>query len=85
LHRSQADCLAAEDIEMMHIRAICLGKIALGGSDGAWSTGHKIQRMPLGERELVVVKDLSELRAEESGELLSQMAADVTEPGAKRV
>lgn len=59
--------------------------LALGGPEAAWSTGQKVQRMPLAERELVVVKDLSELRTEESGELLSQIAADVTEPGAKRV
>ena len=59
--------------------------LTLGGSDAAWNTGQKVQRMPLGERELVVVKDLSELRAEESNELLSQMATDVTDPGAKRV
>lgn len=59
--------------------------LALGGSDAAWNTGQKVQRLPIGERELVVVKDLSELRTDESNELLPQMAADVTEPGAKRV
>ncbi|MDA8232166.1 MAG: hypothetical protein M0006_12585 [Magnetospirillum sp.] len=52
--------------------------VRLGGSDATWSTGDKIQRCQLGPRELVVVKDLSELRAEESASLLSDMARDVT-------
>jgi hypothetical protein len=36
--------------------------LALGGSDVEWNTGKKVQRLPIGHRELVVVKDLSELR-----------------------
>lgn len=57
----------------------------LGGSDAAWNTGQKIQRLPLGARELVVVKDLSELRAEESAALLADMSQDVTQPAPGRV
>ena len=37
--------------------------------------GEKIQTLALGGRELVVVKDLSELRAEESSPLLKEMAS----------
>jgi hypothetical protein len=52
--------------------------IRLGGSDTTWNTGDKIQRLQLGPHELVVVKDLSELRLEESAALLCEMARDVT-------
>jgi hypothetical protein len=51
--------------------------IRLGGSEEDWLRGHKIQRLKLNGRELIVVKDLSELRAEESADLLKQMALDV--------
>ncbi len=57
----------------------------LGGSDSEWNTGKKVQRLPVGSRELVVVKDLSELRLEESAPLLELMAVDVTEPNPERV
>lgn len=59
--------------------------VRLGGSDTTWNTGDKIQRLQLGPRELVIVKDLSELRAEESASLLSEMARDVTCPEPKRI
>jgi hypothetical protein len=59
--------------------------LALGGSATAWNAGKKVQRLPVGNREFVVVKDLSELRGDESDELLTQMAPDVIDPGAKRV
>lgn len=59
--------------------------LALGGSDAEWNTGRKVQRMALGPRELVVVKDLSELRADESAELLEKMATDVVMPTPERV
>ena len=59
--------------------------VRLGGSDAAWNIGQKIQRLPLGARELVAVKDLSELRAEESAALLADMAEDVTQPAPRRV
>lgn len=72
----------AGDGKTYHCRAAWL---ALGGSEGAWNEGLKVQRMPLGQRELLVVKDLSELRAEESAELLANMAEDVTRPTADRL
>ena len=59
--------------------------VRLGGSDTTWNTGDKIQRLQLGLRELVIVKDLSELRAEESASLLSDMAQDVICPEPERI
>jgi hypothetical protein len=58
--------------------------LALGGSESDWNAGHKIQRLALGGRELVVVKDLGELRAEESAKLLMAMADDVVRPSPHR-
>jgi hypothetical protein len=58
---------------------------SLGGADADWDTGRKVQRLPLGAREFVVVKDLSELRADESASLLETMAADVCSPTPERV
>ena len=72
----------AGDGKTYHCREVWL---RLGGSDTAWNTGQKIQRLQLGNRELVVVKDLSELRAEESAALLADMAQDVTHPRPERV
>jgi hypothetical protein len=59
--------------------------LRLGGSDPAWNAGLKVQRLPLGGRELIVVKDLSELRDEESASLLVDMAQDVTRLAPERV
>lgn len=59
--------------------------VRLGGSDSTWNTGDKVQRLQVGPRELVVVKDLSELRAEESAALLADMARDVTCPAPERI
>ena len=59
--------------------------VRLGGSDTTWNTGEKVQRLQLGARELVVVKDLSELRAEESASLLAGMARDVICPKPERI
>ena len=59
--------------------------LRLGGDEKAWLLGKKVQTLSLGERELVVVKDLSELLAEESTPLLKEMAEDVASPTAKRV
>src|SRR5690349_9999462 len=44
--------------------------LQLGGSEADWNTGRKVQNLVLGNRDLVVVKDLSELRAEESAIVL---------------
>ena len=57
----------------------------LGGSESEWNRGLKVQSLAVGAHELVIVKDLSELRAEESAELLTVMAEDVTRPSAERI
>jgi len=80
--RSEILTGTAGDGKTYHCREAWL---RLGGSDTAWNTGQKIQRLPLGSRELVVVKDLSELRAEESAALLADMAQDVTQTAPGRV
>lgn len=59
--------------------------IQLGGSEDLWNAGHKVQRLLRGPREILVVKDLSELRAEESGALLADMAEQVARPIPQRV
>lgn len=59
--------------------------IRLGGSEDLWNAGQKVQRLVRGSREIVVVKDLSELRAEESGALLADMAEQVAHPAPARV
>jgi hypothetical protein len=56
----------------------------LGGSETDWNTARKVQRLQLAGPELIVVKDLSELRAEESAILLEQMASDVATPSPER-
>jgi hypothetical protein len=72
----------AGDGKTYHCREIWL---QLGGSEADWNTGRKVQNLALGNRDLVVVKDLSELRAEESAILLEAMAADVSTPSSTRL
>lgn len=59
--------------------------VALGGSDKEWNRGDKIQTMQMGSRHLVVVKDLSELKAEEGEQFMTGFAADVTAAHPERV
>lgn len=58
---------------------------ALGGSPVEWNRGAKVQRLPLGRRELVIVKDLSELLPEESSPILERMSAEVGAPDPERI
>jgi hypothetical protein len=58
---------------------------ALGGSLDDWNAGAKVQRLPIGSRELVVVKDLSELSDDEGGAVVRRFATDVIDPNAQRV
>ena len=53
---------------------------ALGGDEVTWNKGAKIQRLAIGKRTLVIIKDLSELRDEESAELIGCVARDVVQP-----
>lgn len=59
--------------------------LALGGEENEWLKGEHVQTLKLNSLDLVVVKDLSEMQAQDSVKLLQQMAADVVRPDAKRV
>ena len=67
----------AGDGKTYHCREVW---IELGGNPDAWNQGEKVQRLNLTDgRTLVVVKDLSELRDDESGALISRLAADIAD------
>lgn len=51
---------------------------ALGGDPAVWNDGAKVQTLSIGGRSLVIVKDLSELRDDESAALIANFARDVT-------
>lgn len=72
----------AGDGKTYHCRRVWL---ELGGTIEDWNGGEKIQRLTLGARQLIVVKDLSELRSDESKPLIEQMAWDVADPNSPRV
>jgi len=50
---------------------------AFGGSAEDWQNDSKIQRLILGDRQLIVIKDLSELTLEEKQSLLPQIATAI--------
>lgn len=54
----------------------------LGGDPVVWSGGEKVQTLTIGSRSLVIVKDLSELRDDESATLIAAFARDVADPQA---
>lgn len=54
----------------------------LGGDAGVWNAGAKVQTLAIGGRSLVIVKDLSELRDDESATLIADFARDVADPNA---
>ncbi len=54
----------------------------LAGDPAIWNEGAKVQTLPLGSRSLVIVKDLSELRDDESVDLIEAFAHDVANPHA---
>lgn len=67
----------AGDGKTYHCREVW---IELGGGPDAWNQGEKVQRLNLADgRTLVVVKDLSELRDDESGALISRLATDISD------
>jgi hypothetical protein len=72
----------AGDGKTYHCREVWM---ALGGTAADWNRGDKVQTLTLNSRELFIIKDLSELRAEESAEILERMAADVFETDPPRV
>lgn len=67
----------AGDGKTYHCRAVWL---ALGGNDEDWDEGDKIQSLSIGERTLVIVKDLSELGELESDALIRQLGTDIVDP-----
>jgi hypothetical protein len=56
---------------------------ALGGDEAIWNKGAKIHKLLVSGRTLVIVKDLSELRDEESAELIAAVARDVAHPSSE--
>jgi hypothetical protein len=55
---------------------------ALGGEDETWNNSDKIKTVSLGARALTIVKDLSELKDDESSTLVESFARDVLNPDA---
>ncbi|MBP7339333.1 MAG: hypothetical protein KBA48_26215 [Niveispirillum sp.] len=72
----------AGDGKTYHCREVWKG---LGGDEATWNRGAKIQNIMVGTRTLVIVKDLSELKDDESAELIEAVARDVVDPDASRV
>ena len=72
----------AGDGKTYHCREVWM---ALGGSAADWNRGETIQRLTVNAREFIIIKDLSELRLEQSAAILERMAADVTEANPSRV
>ena len=64
----------AGDGKTYHCREVW---VALGGDPATWNKGAKVQTLAVGSRTLVIVKDMSELRDEESAQLISDFARDV--------
>lgn len=56
---------------------------ALGGDAEIWDQGAKVQKIEIGDNSLVVVKDLSELKDAEGGDLIVKFAQDATSPDAR--
>lgn len=57
----------------------------LGGDAELWNQGAKLHRIAVGDRTLIIVKDLSELKDDEGGELIEAFAADVVSYDTKTV
>lgn len=70
----------AGDGKTYHCRAVWS---ALGGDTEIWNQDSKIKTLIIGENKLVVVKDLSELRDDESLSLITDFAQDIINPEAK--
>jgi hypothetical protein len=72
----------AGDGKTYHCREVW---VRLGGSEAQWNEGHKVQSLPLAERTLVIVKDLSELSDTDGAQLIQNIAADVADEASSRV
>ncbi|PYD74810.1 hypothetical protein [Novacetimonas pomaceti] len=67
----------AGDGKTYHCREVW---IALGGDPATWNKGDKIQTLHLDSREVVIVKDLSELQQVQSNTLIPRFACDALNP-----
>jgi hypothetical protein len=56
--------------------------LACGGSEAEWNGKSKVKSVSFDGRELIVIKDLSELDADVSAQLLTQMAESLATPDA---
>lgn len=80
--RSQIITGTAGDGKTYHCREVWT---ALGGGDDEWNDGDKIKIISIGDRSLTIVKDLSELRDDESAKLMDDVARDVVNPTSSRL
>jgi hypothetical protein len=72
----------AGDGKTYHCREVW---IELGGDANLWNQGDKVQRLELSDgHSLIVVKDLSELRDDESASLIAEFSADIADPATLR-
>ncbi|MDY7524295.1 hypothetical protein [Sphingomonas sp. 10B4] len=58
---------------------------ALGGDVAVWNLGAKLHRIAIGDHTLVIVKDLSELKDQEGGDLIEAFAADAASSETKTI
>jgi hypothetical protein len=72
----------AGDGKTFHCREAWL---ALGGSIDEWEEQEKIKRRPLGDRELVVVRDLSEFEDDDRDSFFPQFAQDLIDSDPVRI
>jgi hypothetical protein len=72
--RSQIITGTAGDGKTYHCREVWT---ALGGSDDVWNDSEKVKTVEIGCLSLTIVKDLSELRDDESSALMENFARDV--------
>jgi hypothetical protein len=72
--RSQIITGTAGDGKTYHCREVWT---ALGGSDDVWNDSDKVKTVEIGHLSLTIVKDLSELREDESSALIENVARDV--------
>lgn len=72
----------AGDGKTYHCREVY---IALGGTLEQWNAGHMEQRLAVGQRQLVVVKDLSEMPERLHSKFVPVLAQDILKPNPRRI
>jgi hypothetical protein len=58
---------------------------AFGGSSSSWAEKHKVRSLPLRNRELIIIKDLSALSSEDAQSILPQVAESIMKQDTERV